>query len=151
MKLLSPKQLEFILDSTAKWNIAHGSVRCGKTYATLFRFLQAVDQCPDSDIWMTGYTSSSIYDNAIRLIFECPLFEIFRPFCTWKPGDGILLYKDKKIGTVGASNQGAIGAIQGKTYSLVYCDEMTLYPESIINMIDTRLSKSHSKSTWLRR
>jgi PBSX family phage terminase large subunit len=28
--------------------------------------------------------------------------------------------------------------------SLVYCDEMTLYPESIIDMIDTRLSNPHS-------
>ena len=33
---------------------------------------------------------------------------------------------------------------EGKTFSLVYCDEMTLYPDSIIDMIDTRLSNPHS-------
>lgn len=148
--LLAPKQLEFIINSTRKINLAHGSVRSGKTVCTLFRFMQAVDQCPDSQIWMIGHTASTIYDNAIRLIIESkgndapdPL-SIFRPFCTWRRGDRELLYKDKVISTVGAKDGGAIGAIQGKTFSLAYCDEMTLYPESIIEMIDTRLSNPHS-------
>jgi len=51
---------------------------------------------------------------------------------------------DKTIGTMGARDEGAIGQFQGKTMSLVYCDEMTLYPESIIDMIDTRLSNPWS-------
>ncbi len=41
---LSPKQLEFIVNSTAKWNLAHGSVRTGKTVGATFRFLQAADE-----------------------------------------------------------------------------------------------------------
>lgn len=148
--LLAPKQAEFILKSTKRWNIAHGSVSSGKTVCTLFRFMQAVDQCPDSQIWMIGHTSSTIYDNAVRLIIESkgnnmpdPL-SIFRPFCNWRKGDRELLFKDKVISTVGAKDSGAIGAIQGKTMSLAYCDEMTLYPESIIDMIDTRLRNPHS-------
>jgi PBSX family phage terminase large subunit len=51
---------------------------------------------------------------------------------------------DKTIQTLGAKDEGAIGQIQGKTMSLAYCDEMTLYPESIIDMIDTRLSNPYS-------
>lgn len=148
--LLSPKQREFILHSTRKINIAHGSVRSGKTVGTLFRFMQAAGECPDSQIWMIGHTSTTIFDNAIRLIIEPkgkgipdPL-AIFRPFCTWMKGDRELRYKDKVISTVGAKDSGAIGAIQGKTFSLAYCDEITLYPESIIDMIDTRLSNPHS-------
>ena len=111
--------------------------------------MQAVDACPDSKIWMIGHTASTIYDNAIRLIIESsgnsndPL-SIFRPFCNWKRGDRELMYKDKVISTVGAKDGGAIGAIQGKTFSLAYCDEMTLYPEPIIEMIDTRLSLPYS-------
>lgn len=97
---------------------------------------------------MIGHTSSTIYDNAIRLVLEStlesPLF-IFRPFCTWKEGARELLYKDKVISTIGANNAGAIGAIQGKTMSLAYCDEMTLYPDAIIDMISTRLSRPYSK------
>ncbi|HXB10963.1 MAG TPA: PBSX family phage terminase large subunit [Bacteroidia bacterium] len=147
--LLAPKQMDFILDSTKKINIAHGSVRSGKTVATLFRFMQAVESCPDSQIWMIGHSSSTIYHNAVRLLMEAntpnnPL-SIFQPFLTWHPGKAELKFRNKTISTVGAKDEGAIGAIQGKTFSLAYCDEITLYPESIIDMIHTRLSNPHSK------
>lgn len=141
---LSDKQLEFILNSTAHWNLAHGSVRTGKTVGTLFRFMQAVNECPDSQIWMIGHTSDTIYQNAVRLLLESPQLELFRPFCVWFAGKRQLRFKDKIISTLGAKDEGAIGGIQGKTFSLVYCDEMTLYPESIVDMIDTRLSNPHS-------
>jgi PBSX family phage terminase large subunit len=145
MKLLSDKQIKFIKEARAKWNLAHGSVRTGKTVGTLFAFLIAAELCPDSDIWMIGHSSDTIYDNAIRLIFESEQFQIFKPYCTWFPGKRQLKYRGKTIGTLGAKDEGAIGNFQGKTFSLVYCDEMTLYPESIIDMIDTRLSRSHSR------
>lgn len=141
---LAPKQVKFIAESTKHWNLAHGSVRSGKTVGTLWRFMQAAYECPDSQIFMVGHSSDTIYQNAIRLLLESPQFTVFRPFCTWQPGERVLRYRDKKIKTLGAKDEGAIGNFQGKTMSLVYCDEMTLYPESIIDMIDTRLSNPHS-------
>lgn len=145
--IFSSRQIQFIIDSNAKWNLAYGAVRSGKTECTLFRFLQAAFLCPDSQIFMIGYTSDSIYQNVIRLIFECPRFTIFKPFCTWHSStvDRYLKFAGKKIKILGASNEGAIGQIQGKTFSLVYCDEMTLYPKSIVDMIDTRLSMPYSQ------
>lgn len=142
--ILSPKQLEFIINSHAKWNFAHGSVRSGKTVGTLFRFLQAVDECPDDQIWMVGKSSTTIFDNAINLVLNSPQFAIFQPFCTWHKGERILTFRGKKIKTIGAKDEGAVGNFQGKTMSLVYCDEMTLYPPSIIEMIDSRLSNPWS-------
>lgn len=136
------KQLEFITRSTRKWNIAHGSVRCGKTVATLFRFMHAVEKCPDSKIYMVGHSSATIFRNAIRLIWEDPIFSIFKPFCTWS--EPKLRYKDKVITALGAKDEGAIGSFQGATWSLGYLDEVVLYPDSIIDMIDTRLSSPHS-------
>jgi PBSX family phage terminase large subunit len=141
---LSKKQMEFILKSTSKWNLAHGSVRSGKTVGTLFRFMEAVNACPDSQIWMVGHSSDTIFQNAVRLLLESDQLAIFRPFCTWFSGKRQLMFRDKTISTLGAKDEGAIGSFQGKTFSLVYCDEMTLYPESIIDMIDTRLSNPHS-------
>lgn len=143
-EILSPKQLEFITNSSRRWNLAHGSVRCGKTVGITYRFMQAAMECPDSQIFMVGHTSDTIYQNVIRLIMETPEFAIFRPFCTWFSGKRQLKFLDKTIQTMGAKDEGAIGQFQGKTMSLVYCDEMTLYPESIIDMIDTRLSNPHS-------
>lgn len=141
---LSLKQIEFIENSTAKWNLAHGSVRTGKTVGTLFRFMQAAYSCPDSQIFMVGHSSETIYENAVRLLFESPQFVIFRPFCSWSPGNRVLKFRDKTIKILGAKDEGAVGQFQGKTMSLVYCDEMTLYPDSIIQMIDSRLSNPWS-------
>lgn len=143
-EILAKKQIEFIIGSTRHWNLAHGSVRSGKTVCTLFRFMQAAAQCPDSQIFMVGHSSETIYQNAIRLLFETDQLSIYRPFCTWFSGKRQLKFMDKTIGTLGARDEGAIGQFQGKTMSLVYCDEMTLYPESIVDMIDTRLSLPHS-------
>jgi len=142
--LLAPKQIQFINESTRHWNLAHGSVRSGKTVGTLFRFMQAANDCPDSQIFMVGHSSETIYQNAIRLLLESSQFDVFRPFCTWYAGKRQLKFRDKTISTLGAKDEGAIGQFQGKTMSLVYCDEMTLYPESIVDMIDTRLSNPHS-------
>jgi len=138
----SKKQLEFITRSTRKWNIAHGSVRCGKTVGTLFRFMHAVEKCPDSKIYMAGHSSATIFRNAIKLLWEDPIFSVFKPFCTWS--EPKLRYKDKIITALGAKDEGAIGSFQGSTWSLGYCDEITLFPNSIIDMIDTRLSSPHS-------
>lgn len=141
---LSKKQLEFIYNSTARWNFAHGPVSSGKTVGTLFRFLQEAYKCPDSQIYMFGFSSSTIYENCIRLIMESPQFAIFKPFCTWHPGKGELKYHDKTITIIGAKDEGSIGRIQGKTISIAYCDEMTLFPENVIDMILTRLRLPHS-------
>lgn len=148
---LAPKQIEFAAHCIARWNLAHGPVSSGKTIGTLFAFMHAVEECPDSQIWMIGHTTSTIYDNAIRLLLEAPApgvpdpLGIFRPFCAWKKGDRELIFRNKTISTTGAKDSGAVGAIQGKSMSLVYCDEITLYPEYIIDMIDTRLRNPHSR------
>jgi PBSX family phage terminase large subunit len=67
-----------------------------------------------------------------------------KPFCTWYSSKSRLIYRGKEIQILGATNEGSIGTIQGTTFSVVYCDEMQLYPHSIIEMISTRLSNPHS-------
>ena len=141
---LSTKQLEYIIHSTKRWNLAHGAVSTGKTICTAFRFFQAVDACPDSEIAMIGKTSTTIFNNVINLLFEAQELSIFRPFCTWMSSKRDLKFKDKTITTYGAKDEGSVGLIQGRSLSLAYCDEMTLYPESFIHMLDTRLRKPHS-------
>lgn len=140
----SPKQIEYIANCTRHWNLAHGAVSTGKTVCTLFAFMHAVDKCPDSQIFMVGHSSDTIFQNAVRLILETDEFSMYRPFCAWYAGHRRLHYKDKVIQTMGAKDEGAMGKFRGLTASLMYCDEMTLYPENVTQMIDTRLRKKHS-------
>jgi PBSX family phage terminase large subunit len=141
----SPKQLEFMANCTRPWNIAHGAVSTGKTVGTLFAFMHAVENCPDSQIFMVGKSSGTIYENAVRLLLEGDELSMFKPFCRWSPGNHRLYYKDKIIKCLGAKDEGALGVFRGLTASLMYCDEMTLYPDSIIMMINTRLRREHSR------
>ncbi len=141
---LSPKQVQYVKEANAKWNLAHGSVRCGKTVGTVFRFLADCIACPDSKIYIVGHTFDTAYRNVIRLIMESEELAMFRPFCTWSGKK--LYFREKIITVLGAKDEGAIGNFQGDTHSLTYCDEITLYPESIIDMIDTRLSNEWSKA-----
>lgn len=142
-QILAPKQLEFVQNCTAKWNLAHGAVRSGKTVGNGFAFMCDVDKCPDNKIYIVGHTFDTAKRNVVSMIMESPQFAIFRPFCTWSGKK--LYFKDKSITILGAKDEGSIRHFQGDTHSLTLCDEITLYPESIIDMIDTRLSPSHSK------
>ena len=123
---LSKKQHQFIDESIAPWNLAHGAVSTGKTVCTLIRFMQACAKCPDNQIFMVGHSSDTIYQNAIRILLESEELAFFRPFCTWQPGKRILRFRDKVIQTLGAKDEGALKKFRGLTASLIYCDEMTL-------------------------
>jgi PBSX family phage terminase large subunit len=143
MQPFSEKQLEFIANATRKFNLAHGAVRTGKTICTIVSFLHQAYNCPDDKIYIIGHTFDTVKRNIVDAILGSPELSIFRPFSSWSGKK--LTFKDKKITVLGAKDEGAIGAIQGDTYSLVLCDEMTLYPDSIIEMIKSRLSRPYSK------
>lgn len=140
----SPKQLEFIRNANAKYNLAHGSVRSGKTVCTLFKFLQAVHECPGDSIAIFGFSMGSIYTNVVSLLYNSEELKAFRPFCSWS-SKGTLKFGLKSIVCIGAGDEGALGKIQGQTLDLSYCDEMTIYPDVVIDMIQSRHSRDHSK------
>lgn len=62
MWTLSPKQKDFVENSTAKYNIAVGSVRSGKTVAANLAFLKFCASPIPGDFVMLGRTESSIRD-----------------------------------------------------------------------------------------
>lgn len=146
-EIFSDKQAQFILEANSRFNLAHGPVRSGKTVGVLFAFMQAVKECEGDQIWMIGHTIDTLYHNCVRLILDdkSAHFGLFAPYCTWHAHDRYLSFLDKKIYCVGSKDEGAIKAIQGKTFDLCYCNEMTLFPVNIIQMIITRLSMPHSR------
>jgi PBSX family phage terminase large subunit len=140
------KQIDFLSNCTKLWNLAHGAVSTGKTVCTAFGFMHAVDLCPDSEIAIIGKTATTLFNNVIQLITDSPEFSIFHPFVRWNESKHVLHFKDKKIATYGAKDTSSYQMIQGRTLSLAYCDEMTLYPDNFIEMLETRLRKPYSKA-----
>lgn len=138
---LNPRQIEFILDSVAKINIAHGAISSGKTHAANVRFTQIAHNSPDSDLLICGYSIGSIKANIVG-----PFMEYNQHYTTFKEGGScpILTFGDKRIRIVGANDQGAVGKIQGNSLSGVYVDEMTLIAQNFMDMLVSRLRKPHS-------
>lgn len=137
----SPKQRKFILESTSKINIAYGSIRAGKTHASLLRFGELVVDCPDNKIIMIGNSFGAIKENAVKLLTD----ELFKGYCVWKPGKQTLIFGQKEIRVIGAHDEGSVRAIQGNTHSLAYVDELTTIPYNFVDMLTTRLSHEWSK------
>jgi len=138
----SAKQWEFITNSNGKFNLAHGSVRSGKTICSLFRFMQAVFECTGTDIWITGHTHSTIFRNVISQVLNTQNKQLgfFAQFCKWFEGKRELHFMDKVIKCYGVKDQGSVGVLLGGTCDLCLCDEMTLYPDNVLEMLITRLS-----------
>lgn len=150
--ILAPKQVEFILNSNSKFNIAWGAVRSGKTTCCVYRFMQCIyDSAEDQNHWAIGHTSTTIKKNAIDPILYPPPpgypdpFAIFRPFCTWHESKRELVFGNKIIHTCGVRDKGSEGIIQGATFSTCYADEMTLWADNVLEMAKSRLSRPYSK------
>lgn len=142
---LSDKQMEFLYNSNAKFNLAHGSVRSGKTVCTILRFLEEVVHSPGETFVIFGYSLGSIYKNVVLVLQNSHELRCFGEFCTWSEHYSRLYFLDKTIFCIGAGDEGALGNIQGITIDVCYCDEFTLYPDHVIEMIKNRLSRDHSK------
>ena len=142
----SPKQLEFLEDVRNRrlkfQNILEGSVRSGKTYVSLFAWLQLVGISPKGmDFLMVGKTVTSLKRNCLN--------------CLSYMADGLFDYSitrkeasflDHKIYLEGVNDVRAENKIRGMTLMGAYCDEVTLFTEEFYNMLLTRLT---SKGAFL--
>jgi PBSX family phage terminase large subunit len=109
--------------------------------------MKAVVECPGDSIAIIGYSQSTIFKNVISLLLNSPELNYFADYCTYGKRDNRaqLHFAGKTIFCIGAADEGSAKAIQGLTLDLCYCDEMTLYPDVVIDMIKTRLSRDHSQ------
>jgi PBSX family phage terminase large subunit len=122
--------------STCRLNIFEGSVRSGKTIASLLRWLQFVLEGPSGNLAMIGKTERTLKRNVID-----PLTEMLgKKRCRANWGDGELMLLGRRIYLVGANNETSVSKIQGLTLAGAYGDEITTWPESFWSMLLTRLS-----------
>lgn len=141
-KPFSDKALDFIRNSDARLNIAHGAVRSSKTISGTVRWLLYIIDGPPGDLAMLGKTTATLQRNVLN-----DLFDIVGPtnYKWMNRQQGELKIMGRRIYCFGANNEDAESKIRGATFAGAYCDEVNLYPQSVFNQLMARLSVEGAK------
>ena len=134
--LRTGKQLDSILDSTARINIWQGSVSSGKTISSLIRWIEFCQNGAKGNLLMVGKTERTLKRNVIDVLGE--ILDGSGSLVT-RTGSGEIQIGSRTIYIVGANDERAEAKIRGLTLAGAYGDEVTLWSESFFNMLLSRL------------
>jgi PBSX family phage terminase large subunit len=137
----SKKQLDSILQSMARLNIWEGSVRSGKTIASIVRWLEYIKTGPQGDLLMAGKTERTLKRNILDVIEDVVGTKNFK----YNRGLGEVYIFGRKVYIAGANDERSESKIRGMTLAGAYGDELTLWPESFFKMLLSRLSVKGAK------
>lgn len=144
---LSPKQLDFLLNSDADINIADGAVRSGKTHIFNLRWLEYIMTAPPGDLLMAGKTVRTLEQNVLKA--KNGLFDLLgQGNYQYNSSTGILHVAGRTIYCKGANDEQAENKIRGMTLAGALCDEVTLFPKSFIDQLIARCSVAGAKQFW---
>ena len=141
----SDKALDFVYNSDAFINIAHGSVRSGKTIAATWRFLSHIALTDYDEFMISGKTRDTIERNVIRDLIR--MIDGSLPY-KYRKFDNYLEIEGKKIWLIGFSDEGATEKVRGMTVGGWYADELTSASKSTVEMAITRCSVDGAKMFW---
>ncbi|APD18533.1 terminase [Streptomyces phage Picard] len=138
---LSRKQLLSIGQATARINLWHGSVRSGKTVASLLAFVIAVATAgPSGLIIVVGRSLQTIERNVLEPLQDRALFGPLARHIVHTRGATTATILGRVVHLIGAADARAEGRLRGLTAQLAYVDEATLMPEAMWTQLLARLS-----------
>jgi PBSX family phage terminase large subunit len=141
-KPFSPKALDFIKNSNAKLNIAHGAVRSSKTVSCTVRFLTEIINGPPGDLAILSRTTATLQRNVLNDLQDLVGPKHFK----WvNRQSGELRVFNRRIWLFGANNEDAEAKLRGATFAGALCDEVTLYPQSVWMQLLARCSVPDAK------
>ena len=130
------KQAWSIQAADARINLWVGAVRSGKTYSSIWKWLDYVRNGPTGNLAMIGKTERTLKRNVLDPLAQMLGAKRFRLVV----GSGECWIFGRLIYLAGANDERAVSRIQGLTLAGAYCDEATTYPESFWTMLLSRLS-----------
>jgi len=131
-----------IVDSDARMNIWEGSVRSGKTIASILRWIEFVQKAPTGGVlMMVAKTSKTLHRNILSIIIDM----VGPKNARFNRGTGAFYLYGKEIDTIGALDERSQEKIRGATIVGCYGDELSLWPESFFKMMLSRLSVKGAK------
>jgi PBSX family phage terminase large subunit len=133
---LAGKALLAVRAAEHRLNIFEGSVRSGKTVASLLAFLRFVRSGPEGNLLLAGKTERTLKRNIVD-----PLTEMLGPTrIRYQGGAGELHLLGRRIYLAGANDERASEKIRGLTLAGAYADELSTFPASFFAMLLSRLS-----------
>lgn len=138
---LSRKQLVSIADSEARLNIWEGSVRSGKTIASLIRWLVAVSTAPRTgELVMFGRTRETIGRNCLAVLQNPAIFGKLARYVRYTAGAQSANILGRTVHVIGANDAKAEPKVRGMTVCKAYGDELTTLPADFFKQMLARLS-----------
>ena len=144
--LLSPKQVDFLINSDARINIAEGAIRSGKTISSLLRWMDYVREKPaQGELVMIGKTSATVYRNCFAPLQNPDIYGDLSAQVKYTPGAPTARIFDRVVHIIGANDAGAESKIRGFTCAGSYVDEISLVPELFWNQLIGRHSDDRAQ------
>jgi PBSX family phage terminase large subunit len=137
-RVVSPKQVEAIVESTARVNVWDGAVRSGKTWSSLVRWLKVIREVelgPGELLVMIGKTKDTLKRNCLEW-----LAAFLGTGMSWTPGADTCAILGKTVHLIGANDVRSEQKIRGSTIRAAYGDEGSTWPEDFFLMLLSRLS-----------
>lgn len=138
---LSPAQLRSVAHATARVNLWTGSIRSGKTIASLLRWLIYVAQAPrGGELVVVGRTRESIARNVFGPLSDPSLFGQMAAHVRYTAGAPTGTILGRTVHVLGASDARSEAVLRGLTCAGAYVDEATLVSEAFWTQLLGRMS-----------
>jgi PBSX family phage terminase large subunit len=132
---LSHKQHQSILNSHARYNFWIGAVRSGKSFSSLWAWIDFIRNAPQGELAFIGKSRDTIKRNILG-----PMKDLLGDRFQYFLGKGEATLFNRTIHIIGANDERAEHKIRGCTLAGAYVDECTIIPESVFEMLKSRLS-----------
>jgi PBSX family phage terminase large subunit len=139
--LLSPKQHLSIQTARGRVNIWEGSIRSGKTIASILRWLIFIALAPrGGELVMIGRTRDTVWRNVISPMQDSALFGIVSLQVVGNYGSNTVKILGRTIYVLGAHDTKAEKILRGMTVAGAYVDEITVIGEEFFTQLLGRMS-----------
>lgn len=145
-QVMSWAQVRSIVESQARINIWEGSIRSGKTIASLLRFLIYVATAPrGGELGVVGKTRESIGRNIFAPLQNPILFGTLAKQVHYTPGAPTATIFGRVVHVIGGNDAKAEPKVRGMTSAGWYVDEATVLPRTLWDALLGRMSVPGAK------
>ncbi|TXS34768.1 PBSX family phage terminase large subunit [Streptomyces sp. or43] len=143
---MSRKQLDYVANSTARVNIASGSIRAGKTISTLLRWIMYVATAPlGGELAVIAKTTNTAASNVFIPLQDPSLFGSLSQHVHYTRGAPTATILGRPVRVIGANDSRAEERLRGMTCAGALVDEATLVPQEFWTQLLGRMSVPGSK------